>query len=822
MRGDGRLRALEGIFFLSGACALVYETVWARWLGLALGADAWGIAAVLAGFMAGFGIGSAAAGALASRVSRPGLAYGLAEVGIALCGFLSSLLLPALASLTPALHGLTETHPALHHALRFALAVAVLLAPATLLGATFPLMARLRARPEREGEGVARLYAWNTLGAASGAALSAFVLVPGLGLTGSTFLAATMNLLAGAAAIALYPGRSLPTRAPLASAPSAGAPADPDARVVLAAAFLSGFASLAQETLLTRALVGALGASTYAFACVLTAFLAGIGIGPHLLPPGEDPGRARRRLAGCQVGAVWGLLLGILAISHLLGIDGFLGAPRNRTPDVEGIGALFAYQFLVCCAALLPSAVFLGAAFPAAIRAAHAGAGDVARTAGRVYAANTAGAILGTLLAAFVALPLLGLRASLAASAGASLLAAVLLLARRSSIGPRRGLLLLGALSLPAGGILLLRSPPDPPGTRTIFHEEGSAATVSVEETTGVLGEQVRGLRVEGKIVATSGFLDMRLQRLLGLLPVLASADPSTLLTVGLGTGMTGGASALASEGGASTVVEIAPPVARGAAYFDRENHGVLRRSRLRFEDGRNFLLGTRERFGVITTDPIHPWTSGSGSLYTVEYFRLVASRLAAGGAVAQWIPLYEVSESDVRSIASSFAAAFPRVALFLTGYDLVLLGRTDEIAFDAARVEALFRSPEVAESLREIGVLSAADLLATFVAGDEAVRAYVEGAPVNLDDRPEIEYSAPRSLLSGYAAGALRWVLARATRPEGIPVRPSFPLAPLREALDRRDRALRIFLETYEKGPPRSSMKEAVARYVEALRSRA
>ncbi|MCI0587717.1 MAG: fused MFS/spermidine synthase [Planctomycetes bacterium] len=815
MRGDGRLRALEGIFFVSGACALVYETVWARWLGLALGADAWGIAAVLAGFMAGFGIGSAAAGALASRVSRPGLAYGLAEVGIALCGFLSPLLLPALASLTPALHGLTETRPALHHALRFALAVAVLLAPATLLGATFPLMARLRARPEREGEGVARLYAWNTLGAASGAALSAFVLVPGLGLAGSTFLAAAMNLLAGAAAIALYPGASAPPRE---SVPPRDLPADRDARVILAAAFLSGFASLAQETLLTRALVGALGASTYAFACVLTAFLAGIGIGPHLLPPGEDPRRARRRLAGCQVGAVWGLLLGILAISHLLGIDGFLGAPRNRTPEVGGIGALFAYQFLVCCAALLPSAVFLGAAFPAAIRAAHAGAGDVARTAGRIYAANTAGAILGTLLAAFVALPFLGLRASLAASAGASLLAAVLLFLRGSSTGP---LLLLGALSLPAGGLLLLRFPPDPPGTRTIFHEEGSAATVSVEETTGVLGEQVRGLRVEGKIVATSGFLDMRLQRLLGVLPVLASADPSSLLTVGLGTGMTGGSSALASPGGASTVVEIAPPVARGAAYFDRENHGVLRRSRLRFEDGRNFLLGTRERFGVITTDPIHPWTAGSGSLYTVEYFRLVASRLAAGGAVAQWVPLYEVSESDVRSIAASFAAAFPRVALFLTGYDLVLLGRTEEIAFDAARVEALFRSPEVAESLREIGILSAADLLATYVAGDEAVRAYVEGAPVNLDDRPEIEYSAPRSLLSGYAAGALRWVLARETRPTGIPVRPSFPIAPLREALDRRDRALRIFLETYEKGAPRSSMKEAVARYVEALRSR-
>ncbi|MGH7150332.1 MAG: fused MFS/spermidine synthase, partial [Planctomycetota bacterium] len=341
--------------FVSGASALVYETVFARWLGLALGADAWGIAAVLAGFMAGFGIGSAAAGALAARVSRPGVAYGLAEVGIALCGFLSPLLFPSLASLSPLLHPLTETRPAAYHALRFALAVAVLLAPATLLGATFPLMARLRARPEREGEGVARLYAWNTLGAACGAALSAFLLVPNLGLAGSTLLAAGMNLLAGAASIALFPGASPPPRAPREALSPAGLPADRGARVVLAASFLSGFSALAQETLLTRALVGALGASTYAFACVLTAFLAGIGIGPHLLPPGEDPHRARLRLAGCQVGAVWGLLLGIFAISHLLGIAGFLGAPRNRTPDVGGIDALFAYQFLVCCAALLPS-----------------------------------------------------------------------------------------------------------------------------------------------------------------------------------------------------------------------------------------------------------------------------------------------------------------------------------------------------------------------------------------------------------------------------------------------------------------------------------
>src|SRR5262245_13223706 len=469
MRGDGRLRALEAIFFVSGGCALVYETVWARWLGLALGADAWGIAAVLAGFMAGFGIGSAAAGVLAARVSRPGLAYGLVEAGIAGCGFLSPLLLPSLAALTPAFHALTESRPAAYHALRFALAVAVLLAPATLLGATFPLMARLRARPDREGEGVARLYAWNTLGAACGAVLSSFLLVPTVGLAGSAFLAAGMNLLAGAGAIALFPGASSAPRTLREPVPPAGPTVGRDARAILAAAFLSGLGSLAQETLLTRALVGALGASTYAFACVLTAFLAGIGIGPHLLPPGEDAVRARRRLAACQVGAVWGLLLGVLAISRLLGIAGFLGAPRNRTPDVGGTEApRFALQLPACCAALLPSAVFLGAAFPAAIRAAHAGDGDVARTAGRVYAANTAGAILGTLLAAFVALPLLGLRGSLAAAAGASLLAAFLLV-RPASRGERRGLSILGALSLPAGALLLLRPPPAPPGTRTIL-----------------------------------------------------------------------------------------------------------------------------------------------------------------------------------------------------------------------------------------------------------------------------------------------------------------------------------------------------------------
>jgi spermidine synthase len=564
--------------------------------------------------------------------------------------------------------------------------------------------------------------------------------------------------------------------------------------------------------------VGTLGASIYAFACVLAAFLLGIGFGPWVFPAAGDPRSGSERLSLDQHCAVAGLFVGIFVLTRVLGIEGFLGTGRNRTPSLGGAGALFVYQFLLCCVALLPATLFFGAAFPAAIRSLSPDAASAPAAAGAAYAWNTLGAIAGTSLAAFVGLPFLGLRGSLALSAAATAAAAFAALFPSSPARPsarRKGALLAAAL-LPVGAALLLPAPRDPPHLRTILAEEGASASVAVEETTGPGGEAFRTLRVDGKVVATSAFLDRRLQRLLGHLAALAHPAPARALTVGLGTGMTAGAVSSHPEVERATVVEIAPPVVRGARLFSGENHGVLDRVTLRLEDGRSFLLGTKDRFDLVTTDPIHPWTAGSGNLYTTEYFELARSRLAPGGVVGQWIPLYEVSTEDVRSIAATFAAVFPEVALFLTAYDLVLLGSEPPIRFDVEAVERRMRHPAVRASLADVSIDGVADLFATFVAGTQAVREYARDGRINRDDRPFVEYSAPRSVLARYSLDVLFWIRERGTRAEEIPLRGASPslLGAIEARLRARDAALGRFIEDSP-----SNFPEAAASYARALR---
>lgn len=745
------MRSRDAVFFLSGLAALVDETIWARLLSRVLGSDASGTALVLAVFMAGMGAGAAVFSGLARRTRSPLILYAVLEGTVALWAAASPWLLEGIEPV----HGLGA---------RALVSALVLLPPTLAMGATFPLMARMTiATPGETGERTGGFYGANTLGACAGALLGPFLLMPWLGLTGALLAAAAISATAGGLAQRIRLPLAAPVEAPAAS-PAAG-PRPSTAGWLWLAPFLLGSSALALEVLLTRTLIAVTGASVYAFALVLAVFLAGIGLGSRQAARTlARPRRAEALLRDCALLVPLLTLGGVLALRWQLGERDLFGSLANRMPGPEtGALVLWASHALFAGLILFPAGVAFGAALPAAAAAvaARRTARSTEDSLGRVYAANTAGATLGALLAGFVLLPLVGPRWGLALALLPCPLAALIAGpgdSRRAALAVG-GAFLLGIWALApgprAGDLLELRC--------------GSFATAAVEEWDEPGGGRVRALRVNGKVVATTAPVDLRLQRLLGLVPGVLHGEVREALVIGLGTGMTPGALLALPDLERLEVVEISGAVRDASRRFDRWNGAVLEdpRTALAIADGRHALATSDRRWDLITSDPIHPWARGSSDLYALEHFRRIAEHLEPGGVASQWLPLYQLSTDDVRTVVATWLAVFPESSAWLTAYDLALVGWRD--AEPGGAMAARDFPAAVAESLALAGVHSPAELWALRVADGEDLAAFAAGARPMHDDRPVLEFRAPRSYLAGYCLEVLEWA-GRADYVESLP----------------------------------------------------
>jgi spermidine synthase len=283
--------------------------------------------------------------------------------------------------------------------------------------------------------------------------------------------------------------------------------------------------------------------------------------------------------------------------------------------------------------------------------------------------------------------------------------------------------------------------------TDVLYYAEGVESIVSVIRVKG--GEQA--FVTNGRVEASSHLQARQCQLTLGHLPMLLARAPKSVLVVGLGSGMTLGATSVHPGVERLTLAEIEPSVLGVARTFKAYNHDVLENPKLRivFNDGRNFLMTTRETFDVITADPIHPWFRGAGYLYTKEYFSLAASRLNPGGIVAQWLPIYELTPNDLRSVVRTFQASFKHTLLWLTHYDAELIGSNDPFVLDEAELKRRMAPPAVGDDLRAVMMGTPADLLSYFVMGTRGMASFAATGVLNTDDRLYLEFSAPFSIAS-------------------------------------------------------------------------
>ncbi len=791
------------LFAVSGAAALIYEVVWTRLLTLQMGHGIAAASTVLAAFMGGLAVGAAIAGRRGGRLTpaRALTVYAGLELIIAVL----ALVLPfALVAVRPLLVGAYSdgdggTTFAL---LRLGTGVLLLAAPAAAMGATFPIASRWMVRSAANAaQDAGGLYAANTLGAAAGAVLAGFVLIPSLGLSGSTWVGVALNVTAAAGAFALArtaaiapsgDGRSADASASASPLPGTRRglkppPSErPEERPWLAALALgaTGFASLTLQVVWTRLLVQILGPTTYAFSMVVAIFIIGLAggaaIGAWLVA----------RVRSAPVGLATCMLMSVaLSLAAASSVDWALltMAEIVARPDYQ-FGDVLRREVLMVIGLLLPMTLAFGAAFPFAVATAAGRDEAVTENLGRIYAVNTVGAIAGALLSGFVLVPQIGLHLTIrlvALVVGATALAILVFAARSRGrlVGIGFAVFVLAAgFALPQWDRLLLSSGAYKyaaamrgPSLETalaagelLSYREGATATVAVRRLAGTVS-----LAIDGKVDASNAG-DMLTQRLLAHVPLLLHPAPKRVAILGLGSGVTLG-SALKHPLEAATVLEISPEVVDASRFFDVENHNALAdpRTRLIVGDGRTHLMLGRESYDVIVSEPSNPWMAGIASLFTREFFEGAKARLAPGGMLCQWAHTYDISREDLRSIVATFLTAFPDGSMWLVGdADVLLVGSTSPLDERLAGITTAWARPGVAEDLASVGALDPFAVTSLFVAQGATLKAWANGAPLQTDDRSRLEFSGPRNIFGPSRddnATTLRELAAGSPKPAAV-----------------------------------------------------
>jgi spermidine synthase len=771
---------------LSGGAALVYEVVWLRLLSLVMGSTAYALSAMLTAFLGGLALGAW----LAGRATRTRVAslrvYAALELGIALLAGAMPALVDAAAPLFGSAYRALGESLVAYSLAQLAIAGGLLLAPTVLMGATLPV---LTAAVVRGSEGltarVGDLYGANSLGGALGAALSGFLLLPALGMRGTSLLAAGVNVTV--ALLALVAGRMARAPGAQAAAPSRRPqprrarierviddPAPPPLAVAGLYA-VSGFATLALQVAWARVVGLSIGSTSYGFAITLSSFILGIALGSVAAARlGWLARRPVRSIAYLHFAIALSAALSIAWLARLpIWVAALFGDAGLS------FGELVARQLLLVGATILVPTLAMGALFPLVTQVLHRGAAAPGQAVGSTYAANTWGTIAGSFVAGFVLVPTVGMRATIALSAALSALVGAAwflpaLRARRPGAAPHAGLpvalLALVAWTAPGWDRAILTSGPYLYGRTLAARLPAGGSTAEIagawaraqgelvdyrEGASGVVSLRRRGqklsLQVGGK---SDAYSYASTQNLIAHLPLVLHGAARDALVIGLGSGNTLG-SALSHDVQRVDAVEISPEVLDFARrYFTPYNGGALDdpRARVLVGDGRNHLRHSGQSYDVIISQPSNPWISGSAALFTRDFFQEVSAHLRPGGVACAWFLITDEEADTLRSILRTFSDVFERAFLFesLVLGEYVLIGTRGPGRWSGPELARRLEGTRAGADLSRLGALGAPELAGLLVLGPDGVRRYAESGALNTDDNAWIEFVGPRSIRAG------------------------------------------------------------------------
>ena len=783
------------LFVGSGCAALIYEIVWFQMLQLIIGSSAISLGILLGTFMGGMCIGSVMLSRIISTRYHPLKVYALLELGIGVIGSILLFVLPLIGTFYIGV----ATYGFGGHFLRGIVCAICLFSPTVLMGATLPAIARWTESTPRGVSWLGFFYGGNIAGAVCGCLFAGFYLLRLYDVVTATYVAVALNFVVALVGYGL--AKWAEYDASMAKTTTRSLWMKEAWRVYVTIA-ISGACALGAQVIWTRLLSLMMGATVYAFSIILGVFLIGLGVGSCVgAYLARTKVNSKIALGWCQLLLVGAIAWAAYALAHLLPYWTSGGTTAVR----------FQLDLLRCFVAIFPATVLWGGSFPLALAAARSHDRDPGTLVGSVYAANTAGAIVGALGFSVVLIALLGTQTAQQVLLILSAFGAILMFGRelwqvRDAGRTVRSDRWVGVV---VGVVLLVWSLSGPPSAliaygRTlldwgedatyIYVGEGMNASVAVSE----LDNGVRNFHVSGKVLASNEPQDMRLQRMLGHISALMHREPRSVLVVGCGAGVTAGIYVLYPGVERIVICEIEPLIPPAAkAYFGPENYDVLKDPRVEvvIDDARHYLLATDEKFDIITSDPIHPWIKGAGALYSKEYFALCKKRLNPGGVVTQWVPLYESRLDAVKSEIATFFQVFPHGTIWGNqndgqGYDVVLLGQEDPLSVDVDALQVRLDREDYTEvwySLSDVSLGSAIALLSTYAGRAPDLGEWLADAQINLDRNMRLQYLAGLGL-NHYEADAIYTALLEYVRyPANLFVATKVTETALREKLIRQ-----------------------------------
>ena len=774
-RSPGLERALLALFVASGFAALIYQAIWSHYLGLTLGHAAYAQTLVLAIFMGGMAIG-------AWLVSRRGVhwkrliaAYAVVEIAIGLAGLAFH---PAFLAYT----GFSQdtVYPGLESAAAVSAwqwgTAALLIAPQSiLLGMTFPLMSGgyLRVAPKADGEILGGLYFTNSIGAAFGALFATFVLLPWVGMPGAIVVAGLVNLAVGIVAWGVA------RRADAQPAPSSAlamteaatkvASVDPAFyRVILLAALVTGASSFVYEIAWVRLLNQSLGTTVHSFELMLSAFILGLAFGGLWIRKRSQ--RIADAVAYAGYAQVWMGIAALVSIPVFSQSFRWVGALIGALPKTDAGYALYSLgSGAIALLVMFPAAFFAGMTLPLFTMALlRKGAGEA--SIGRVYAANTLGAILGVVLAVHVLIPLLGLRLAITLAALADIALGAFLVLRLADGYRARRLGIAVAASVVVVVLTMAFGQLDPralasgvfrygvakldDSVEVHFLRDGKTASVAFVSngSVGIIstnGKPDASIELRHGASPTADELTMAMA---AALPLAMHPDPREIAIIGWGSGLTTHTLLGSQAPRRVDTIEIERAMYEGAMNFGSR---VVRayedpRSKVHFDDARTYFSTGKRRYDVIISEPSNPWVSGVAGLFTKEFYGFLRGHLKPGGIAIQWLQSYELDDPLLATMVAALIAEFPHVDTYTTnGADLLfVVSETPLPPLEYSRLEGGELGPE----MKRLGLTGLGDFKVRQVGSRATLAALVAiyGAVPHSDFYPVVALNAPRSRFVG------------------------------------------------------------------------
>jgi spermidine synthase len=816
---DREFPVLLVAFFLSGCSSLGFEMVWLRLLGLALGHESVAMLGALAGFFGGLGAGAWLLDGRIRRSNSPGRIFVRLELVVALFGILSPFWLFWVSTILPSLLGKVVMSNDSPLGLIVSIVVAgVGMLPGTLcMGATLPALVEARRRTtasESQGANVGWLYGANTFGASVGLLLAVYIILPFFGFGWGAAVLSLLNI-----GSALLVWRFVQERDRTSEADAIHGDGVSGKSYVLTILFFTGLAGLGIEVVGIQIVSQILYGTVYSFAAVTFAYLVGTAVG------GVIYGALLCRMSLPFWDLTRYLLLGACASVVVSAALLRLSPALLRLVERIGISIPFrmAGELMVGAFAFLLPVAILGMLYP------HLMSAFTCRSFGRAYGLNMVGAVFAPILFGAAAIPILGYTSSF--YAGAALL--FLLAIGTVAYCQHKGMALLRACAILMFLIALaprsLHLVPSESEWKTLYQKEGLFGVVEVSElkrsssTDGFVARRLR-LNTHHYMGGGASFGERRM----GFVPYLLRPEARRVLMLGVGTGAT-----LSSLSGPSIehvdAVEIVPGVLETLPYFNEVNDSIATNPRvtLHNSDARRFGAASSDEYDLIVADLFHPGRDGAGSLYTKEHFEAVRDHLKEGAIFAQWLPLYQLDERNLKTIIRTFLQVFPEahslLGLYNTQYTpLVLIGARpgERVQLDVDAFEAACEvTPEVNTYFTSIH-----DYLAAYMLDAASLSTYAGNGPVNADLNPRILFDAPRTAYSlsfeGQRDLLLGLLSARSVVPPGFVVRDDGDEFNVNTA--NYSRAVELYLESalsWRGGVTAEELHDIVDAYLEACR---